>query len=71
MQRKQLTTKTNSLESELGPAPVAALRVVADLVVRLVPEPLRNLPVLLCLASKLLLDHKRLVGRLLKGSDGK
>jgi hypothetical protein len=52
------------LEAELGAAPVATLRIVADLVVRLVAEPLRDLPVLLCLAGELLLDHERLVSRL-------
>jgi hypothetical protein len=43
---------------------VATLRVVTDLVVRLVPEPLRDLPVLLSLTGKLLLDQERFVGRL-------
>lgn len=54
----------DSLEAKLCAAPVAALGVVADLVIGLVPEPLGDLAVLLCFPRKLLLDHKRLVGRL-------
>jgi len=54
------------LEVELGAAPVAALRVVADLGVCLKPEPVGHGPVLLGLASKLQLDFQGLVGRLLR-----
>ncbi len=44
------TTTWPSLETELGAAPVATLVVVADLVVRLHAEPLRDLAVLARLA---------------------
>lgn len=47
---------------------MAAFRVVADLVVRLVTEPLWDLPVLLRLSCELLLNEESLVGRLYTGS---
>jgi hypothetical protein len=54
----------HSLKPELRATPMSALRVVANLVIRLVSEPVRDLSVLLRLARQLLLDQKRLVGRL-------
>jgi hypothetical protein len=55
---------TKHLKAELRATPVAALRVVADGVIRLIPEPLRNLTVLFRFLRELFLDHKRLLGRL-------
>eukprot|EP00171_Calliarthron_tuberculosum_P008213 IDg8213t1 len=52
------------LEAKLGTAPVAALVVVPDLIVRLHPEPLRDLAVLTRLTRKLLLNQESLMCRL-------
>lgn len=53
-----------TLEAELGPAPMPALGIVSDFVVRLEPEPVRNLAILLSFPGQLLLDEKGLMRRL-------
>lgn len=55
-----------NLEAELGAAPVAALGVVADGVVRAHADPIGNGPVLPLLLRQLLLYHEGLVGRHLR-----
>ena len=52
-----------SLEANLGPAPVAALRIVANGVARAHADPLRDRAVRLHLRGERLLDAHRLVGR--------
>ena len=53
-----------ALQSELSPAPVAALRVVRDVRVRAEAEPLRERAVLALLLREDLLDSEGLLGRL-------
>eukprot|EP00297_Palpitomonas_bilix_P023054 CAMPEP_0113879140 /NCGR_PEP_ID=MMETSP0780_2-20120614/7070_1 /TAXON_ID=652834 /ORGANISM="Palpitomonas bilix" /LENGTH=78 /DNA_ID=CAMNT_0000865683 /DNA_START=519 /DNA_END=755 /DNA_ORIENTATION=- /assembly_acc=CAM_ASM_000599 len=53
---------SNSLKAELGPPPVTSLGVVADGVVSLEPDPVRNRTVLLSLLGQDLLNLEGLLG---------
>jgi hypothetical protein len=59
-----LPVKQQNLKTELRTAPMATLCIVADLGIRLVSEPIGDLPVLLGLAGEFLLDQKCFLSRL-------